>query len=200
MIGQQSLVLGHPTVRHVVVGSICVCVREIKEPFRFILREPLVPGLLLWELRLMRAYSHLLHSVIQELKGWFPLLKRCWVFCGHKPLGKGRTDLKWQGGWGFFFFSLSFFPYKGMTHQRNAIFKTRIFRKLGGWIISCNVPVRSYIIEHQRALRFPSENCQYSKCELPTQIRMFRLKVHEEGTNCTGNEYLMTTAFFTLWH
>lgn len=31
-------------------------------------------------------------------------------------------------------------------------------------------------------------------------VRIFsQLKEHKEETNCTGNEYLMTTTFFTLW-
>lgn len=47
----------------------------MKELFRLILREPPVSDLLLWEVRLMRAYSHLAFSLGQELKGRFPLIK-----------------------------------------------------------------------------------------------------------------------------
>lgn len=62
---------------HIVEEDICVYVREMKELFRLIFREPPDSDLLLQELRLMRAYSHLAFSLGQELKGRFPLIKRC---------------------------------------------------------------------------------------------------------------------------
>lgn len=77
MIREQSLVSGHPAVCHIVVGDICVYVREMKELFRLILGEPPDSDLLLWEVRLMRAYSHLAFSSGHELKGRFPLIKMC---------------------------------------------------------------------------------------------------------------------------
>lgn len=42
----------------------------------------------------MRTYSHLALSLGQELKGRFPLIKRCRVFCGYKLPDKDKTDLK----------------------------------------------------------------------------------------------------------
>lgn len=72
---QSSQVSGLPAACHIIVGDVCVYVREMKELFRLILREPPDSDLLLWEVRLMRAYSHLAFSSGQELKGSFPRIK-----------------------------------------------------------------------------------------------------------------------------
>lgn len=123
MTGEQSPVAGHPSACHTVLRNICVCVKDIKELFRFILREPVVPGLLRWDLRLMSAYSHLLHSVIQELRGCFPLLKRCRASGGHRPLlGDGATNGK---GGRFDFLT------RGRHTRRNAKFKEEAFVEVG---------------------------------------------------------------------
>lgn len=192
MTGEQSPVAGHPSACRTVVGNICVCVRDIKELFRFILREPLVPGLSRWELRLMSAYSHLLHSVIQELKGCFPLLKRCRASGGHRPLGNDRAHRKRLGG-RFYFLT------RGRHTHWNAIFKTRAFLELGGRIVCRQtMPVRSCITEQQRVFGFPSKKT----VNIPnaSSLRNKNVQAESEGTNCTGNEYLTTTAFFTLCH
>lgn len=171
MIREQSLVSGHPAVCHIVVGDICVYVGGMKELFRTILREPPGPDLLLWEVRLMSAYSHLAFSWGQELKGRFPLVNRCWLFCGYKLPDK-------DGNW----------------PQRKWCWSKCNILKLRSRFISCNFCINNTTLKlHSETVNIP--NASY----LRIQNILLRLKVHKEETNCTGNEYLMTTPFFTLW-
>lgn len=145
MTGEQSPVAGHPSACRTVLGNICVYVKDMKELFRFILREPVVPGLLRWELRLMSAYSHLLHSVIQELKGCFPLLKWCRASGGHRPLGNSGTHCK-RERWAFWF------PHKGATHTVECKIETGSLCRTR-WQKRLPLPERWCITEQQWVFR-----------------------------------------------
>lgn len=173
MTGEQSPVVGHPSAWRTVVGNICVCVRDIKELFRFVLREPLVPGLLRWELRLTSAYSRLLHSVIQERKGCFPLLKRCRASGWHRPLGNDRTHHKRQGG-RFHFLT------RGRHTQRNAIFKTSVSR--ARWQNSLPPEVVCDVMHNRAAERVRASLQKRSIFQVRAGyvISIFRLKVKEQ--------------------
>lgn len=77
MIREQSLVSGHPAVCHIVVGDICVYVREMKELFRFILREPPDSDLFTVGGEINETIFTPSFQLRSGAKRWFPLIKRC---------------------------------------------------------------------------------------------------------------------------